>query len=429
MGNIYLMESNSRLPSFGKDSNFLAGKKVAMLVSNSCESDARVIKMAEAVRDMGATVKVFSIYRDRESVSPYQVVDGIHYQRNHWQPMAEIKKYTKKIPKKLTPLIGVRINKFAFGFTKYEEFKKLLLKDVIRFSPDIIHAHDLITLPLGEASVIETGAKLIYDAHEYEIHRNPPLPLHMKKYVKYIEGRGIKNADFSITCGELIGEELRELYGVNNMEIIYNAPRISHLKGCDIKQQLKLDESTPLVVYVGKVTIGRGIEEIMPVINHMSNVHYACVGPCDEKIAKKMLNLAAKHGIENRFHLVPPVHFDNVVSFIKTADLGIINIMPITRSYYYAMPNKLFELGFARVPILINDLAEAAAVVRNYNLGEVYDSKNPGNLAYFLTYMLKHKRDYTTDNILYENFWRKYSWKTQEDKLKRIYEKLVYNDS
>lgn len=407
------------------DSKFLTGKKVAMLVSNSCVGDARVIKMAEAVRDMGAEVKVFGIYRNSDQVAPYEVIGNIHYQRNHWLPMDKIKKRTKKIPKKISPFIAPKINKFAFGFSKYEEFKKLLYRDVVSFSPDIIHAHDLITLPLGEAASSKTGAKLIYDAHEYEIYRNPPLPLYMKKYVKKIEGRGVASADHFITCGDLTGGELKELYNIQKMDILYNAPRISPLKGYDIKQQLRLDESTPLVVYVGKVTEGRGIEEVMPVIARLTNVHYACVGPCDERAKKEMLKFAAKNGIEDRFHLVPPVHFDNVVSFIQTADLGIVSVMPVTRSYYYAMPNKLFELGFARVPILINDLAEAAPIVRKYELGEVYDSENPGNLAYYITYMLKHKNIYAKNDELFKDFWRKYSWETQVKKLNSIYESLI----
>lgn len=422
---MYLVDSKTTVPLAEENDKFLSGKKVAMLVSNPCVGDARVIKMAEAVRDMGAEVKVFGIYRNSDQVAPYEVIGGIHYQRNHWVPMEKIRKHTRKIPKKLSPFIAPKIDKFSFGFTKYEEFKKLLLKDVVNFAPDIIHAHDLITLPLGEEASKETGAKLIYDAHEYEIYRNPPLPSYMKKYVKHIEGRGVAVADHFITCGDMTGNELKELYDIKNMDILYNAPRISPLKGYDIKQQLRLDESTPLVVYVGKVTAGRGIEEVMPVIARLKNVHYACVGPCDARAEKEMLKFAVKNKIEDRFHLVPPVHFDNVVSFIKTADLGIVSVMPVTRSYYYAMPNKLFELGFARVPILINDLAEAAPIVKKYELGEVYDSYNPGNLAYYITYMLKHKQNYTNNDELFRDFWRKYSWETQVKKLNRIYEKLA----
>lgn len=425
---MYLLSTELSFTKSESYNHFLINKKVAMLVSNSCVSDARVIKMAEAVRDMGAEVKVFGIYRNNDQVAPYEVIGGIHYQRNHWLPMDKIKKNTKKIPKRISPFIAPKINKFVFGFSKYDEFKRLLLNDVVTFAPDIIHAHDLITLPLGEAAAEKVNAKLIYDAHEYEIYRNPPLPIYMKKYVKHIEGKGIDAADHFITCGDLIGGELKELYNFSNMDILYNAPRISPLKGYDIKQQLRLSEDTPLVVYVGKITTGRGIEEIMPVISLLKNVHYACVGPCDEKSEKEILKLAAKNGVSDRFHLVPPVHFDNVVSFIRTADLGIISVMPVTRSYYYAMPNKLFELGFARVPILINDLAEAAPVVKKYNLGEIYDSENPGNLAYYITYMLKHKDNYSKNDELFEEFWYKYSWDTQVKKLKNLYKRLS-NDS
>lgn len=408
-----------------EEQKLLSGKRVAMLVSNSCASDARVIKMAEAVADMGAEVKVFGVYKNSENIVPYDVINGVIYQRNHWMPMAKVKKYTKKIPKKLAPLIAPAINKMAFSFSKYHEFKDLLCKDVIAFNPDIIHAHDLLTLKLGEECAKETGAKLIYDAHEYEIHRNPPLPEYMKRYVKHIEGSGLSIASQAITCGELIAEELVDLYDIKNMEVIYNSPRISPLRGYDIKQQIGLGSGTPLIVYVGKITQGRGIEEIIDLLSlQLPNVHYACVGPCDKKSAEFILGYAKKKGIEKRFHLVPPVHFDNVVSFIKTADLGIVSVMPVTRSYYYAMPNKLFEMAFAGLPILINNLAEAAPVVKKYKLGEVYDSDNPVNLAYYIDYMLKNKNQYNNNEALHQEFWDKYSWEAQVRKLAKIYARL-----
>jgi len=90
---MYLIDERPRNIPFENNDKFLKGKKVAMLVSNPCVGDARVIKMAEAVRDMGAEVKIFGIYRNSDRVTPYEVIGGIQYQRNHWVPMENIKKH------------------------------------------------------------------------------------------------------------------------------------------------------------------------------------------------------------------------------------------------------------------------------------------------------------------------------------------------
>ena len=65
------------------------------------------------------------------------------------------------------------------------------------------------------------------------------------------------------------------------------------------------------------------------------------------------MNIAEKYKVSSRFTILPPVPYDNVVDYIKEADLGIISVQPVTLSYKYCMPNKLFELSLQMYPFFL----------------------------------------------------------------------------
>ena len=49
---------------------------------------------------------------------------------------------------------------------------KFLLKKAYKYSPDVIHCHDISVLPFGVILKVLKGSKLIYDAHELESEKN-----------------------------------------------------------------------------------------------------------------------------------------------------------------------------------------------------------------------------------------------------------------
>ena len=62
-----------------------------------------------------------------------------------------------------------------------------------------------------------------------------------------------------------------------------------------IRKDLRLDNETLLLLYVGKVAVGRGIETIIYNLPHLpDNVVFATVGPCDHSMKVKMFSLAKK---------------------------------------------------------------------------------------------------------------------------------------
>jgi glycosyltransferase involved in cell wall biosynthesis len=114
------------------------------------------------------------------------------------------------------------------------------------------------------------------------------------------------------------------------------------------------------------------------------------------------------------------VPHEKVVSIAKSADIGLCLIQNVCLSYYYCLPNKLFEYCFAEIPILASDFPDISQTVNKYNLGictnldvnEIYEAiKN-----------LENKKELPKINAdeLYE-----LSWDAQEEKLIKLYDGLI----
>lgn len=396
--------------------------RIAVIVSNPCVADARVIKMAESAAKIGHDVHVFGTIGAGSKL--YELKSGVTYHRLEWRPAQLIlEKLPISLIKKINRKFAIAIAKKLTPFFKYNLFHDVFSESIEKIEPEIIHAHDLICLPVAYKVAKETGAKVVYDAHELEIHRNPPLPLFEKKWVAYNEYKYGSKASAVNTVGQLVGNELSHHIKRDDINIIYNSPVVNECTR-NIRKDLRLSKDVPLLIYVGKVTIGRGVSEILEILPKMDGVHFAAIGPCDEMSRKKIEQRASRLKISSRFRILPSVPYDQVVSYIRGSNLGIISVEPITLSYQYCMPNKLFELSFADVPILSNKLDEIEMFIDEIGNGEVVDFDNLASLPYVIVRMINNQKDYRIDEesklVLYE----KYSWIAQANKLKTIYESL-----
>jgi glycosyltransferase involved in cell wall biosynthesis len=397
--------------------------RIAILVSNPCVSDARVIKAARAAVEAGHEVHVFATIGP--NTFPYERVNGVVYHRLEWRPGSMLTAqgplaFLQKGSRKVTSVLLKRL----VPFLKYRLLSRVFVEHIVAVKPDIVHANDLVCLPAGSNAAQLCGAKLVYDAHELEIHRNPPLPIFQKLFVAYVEAKYGRRADAVITVGRLVGQELGKHLRRDDIHVIYNSPVIEPCRR-HLRQDLQLANDVPLIVYVGKVTTGRGVSEILALLPKLCGVTFATVGPCDDKTRLVLEGQAERLDISARFRILPPVPFEQVVDYIRGADLGVISVEPITLSYQYCMPNKLFEMAFANVPIISNKLDEIDEFLKNNKNGEIADFSNVAGLAYKIYRMLNEKNQYLMTETQMEAIASKYSWPTQCAKLARIYESLI----
>jgi glycosyltransferase involved in cell wall biosynthesis len=398
--------------------------RIAYIVSNPCTTDARVIKIARAAVAAGHEVHMFATLGP--GTSSYQQVAGITYHRLEWRPSEIMRRKSAPLAllSKLNRSLAAGLIKCLMPFGKYRMFSEVFAPYVAALRPDIIHAHDLICLPAAYDAAKVCGARLVYDAHELEVHRNPPLPFFQKRFVSYTEGKYGRRADAVITVGRMVGEVLGAHLGRKDINVIYNSPIIEPCLR-NVRSDLGVDSETPVLLYVGKVTAGRGVGEFLAILPKLRGVLFATVGPCDDKIRMLLERQADRVGVSARFRILPSVPFEQVVDYIKGADLGIISVEPVSLSYQYCMPNKLFEMSFANVPIISNELDEIREYLEENGNGELTDFDDKTTLLYIIERMLSRKETLKLDERRMLELAAKYSWDAQAAKLGAIYQSLL----
>ena len=74
--------------------------------------------------------------------------------------------------------------------------------------------------------------------------------------------------------------------------------------------------------------------------------------------------------------------------YISGADVGVI---PRSREYlnnFFSMPNKFLEMVMARLPIAVSQLGDMVDLINKYEMGGVFDERDPANIAAVIEGML-----------------------------------------
>lgn len=399
-------------------------KLVVVFVSNDCEYDNRVQKTVRALYLNGYSVILNTIYKKDYVELLFSRSDNLTIESKFWNPSLSSDKFFKLIPRKIK-------KKIKPHFLKYYRYLSYILiwKDENYVEePELIIANDLITLPVSVLLKKKyPNIKLVYDSHEYELHRMPPLTKINKAFVWLIEKICIKYCDDIVTCSDHIAGELEQVYNTFPISSIYNSPIIEKLPtGSNyLKDDLDLPESSIILLHVGKLTFGRGLEIIIPYLLNLPNVHLVNLGGWDNTY-KATINKSIKNlNIEGQIHFLNPVPPNYVVDYIKGADIGLISIENLTKSYEYSMPNKLFEMSFAKIPIMINRNLKCSSLVKNYNFGIDFDIYDFNSFKLAIESILENKENFYNQKS-FNDFSKIYSWKAQEKKLINIVNNLTY---
>ena len=329
-------------------------------------------------------------------------------------------------------------------FFLYRSYERVFLEPLLAWEPDIVHSHDGVTLPTAAKAAKRLGAKLIFDSHELEVHRSPPLSRTRKMQVRRMEKKYLPQADRVITVTELAADYLSHEYGIARPTVLFNAPpagtypvpdKWNVFDRPDVRADIGLPKNHFLLVYTGNITRNRGLELAILALSRVqdfkdpnerfsSQVHLAAVGKVQGSTDVVVQRLAKAYGLEGRVHLLPPVAAHNVAKYVSTADASIIPIMPVTLSYEMAMPNKLFEATLSGNPIISSDLVEMGAFVENHELGLTYRADDVDHCAERILEMITRYSEFERDAKRQRELENAWAWEAQERKLFELYENL-----
>jgi glycosyltransferase involved in cell wall biosynthesis len=123
-----------------------------------------------------------------------------------------------------------------------------------------------------------------------------------------------------------------------------------------------------ILLYQGGLQSGRGIPVMLDAARTLNDVAFVFMG--NGPLKTDILS-AASH-TPNVFH-IPAVPVDEILEWSASADVGATLIENYGTSYYYSLPNKLFEYIRAGIPVIGSNFPEIGAIINQYQIGFTAD--------------------------------------------------------
>ena len=217
---------------------------------------------------------------------------------------------------------------------------------------------------------------------------------------------------------EPIADEYVRLYGITRPKVIYNAPpKINKKKHNIFREKFHISKEKQIFLYQGSLSRGRNIELITDVFSKREDAVIVFMG---YGLLEDFIKAEAEKFNAIYFHeAVSPKVLHNYTS---SADFGISMIENICLSYYYCLPNKMFEYFMADVPVLVSNLPEMKKIVEEKRVGIVIKEESFNGLTEAIDEVLLLDRERIKKDI--RDIKKIYNWEEQEKILIKLYKGL-----
>jgi len=254
------------------------------------------------------------------------------------------------------------------------------LQAVMESRPDLIHANEAIALPIAIEAARRTGAKVLFDAHEYSPdHRANTLAWRImaQPLYTYIIARYAPQADAMITVEAHIARRYEETFGIPHVDVILNAPAYQPMPFHPVHPQ------RIRIMHHGGAVRERRMEVMIRALaltDERYSLDFMLMPDSGGGYLNELKRLAQSEA-PGRIRFLDPVTPANIVRTINPYDMGLFLIPPENFSYAMSLPNKFFEFIMAGLAVAVGPSPAMAAIVREYGLGVVAGDFEPAAMA------------------------------------------------
>lgn len=266
--------------------------------------------------------------------------------------------------------------------------------------PRLIWANDLATLPLAVAIAGRSGARVVYDSHEFatgEGEHKWLWRLVFQAYRRELERACIARADAVVTVSPGLARLLQSLYG------LAETPRVIRNMPAYHEAAYRAPGETVTALYHGLYLPERGLDALIDSVAHWrdgTRLVLRGYGPAGYEAAlraraqavaappvldhpeiRAALRARARAVAPDRITFADPVRTQDLVAAAEAADIGILPF-PLDRAQQrYSLPNKLFEYAMAGLAIATTPCDDIADLVRAHGMGAVAEAATPDAIA------------------------------------------------
>ena len=371
--------------------------KISIVVSNTLKKDPRVIKHIKVALAAGHEVQFVGFLDENLDIDflngvgcRYDIVDlGSDY-------VGHLHSVYKKIRRRI-----VR--------------KKMAIRYICDFQPDVIHANDFDMLDLGYRAAKKCNAGIVYDSHEI-FAENIGIAEHKwaKKLIIRSERRLVHKIDRMISVSNAAADYFVKKYSI---------PRPTVITNCPMRNPLPLKEKTKgvfEVVYQGLMVRGRGYEEFANAAKYLPDgicLKFRGYGSLEAQL-RATVN---EENLSEKVLFDQPVEVAELVQAASASHVGVVLTRPVNLNFLLSVSNKVFEYAAAGLPVIMSDVPEHRYLNEKYHFGMILDEVTPQKIAEAITYLYQNESAYQTMAENAKRMSEEMNWEAESKKLLEIY--------
>lgn len=401
--------------------------RIVMIVWNEFKNDARVLKEAETLQYAGYQVVVHALHTPGVTCQNEVYSTGVKVVRVPRSPLWKWRKSKSGTSAQSTTgkKIGA-INSMSLRVRVLRILARLwthagLAVQMIRAKPDVVHAHDVNTLPTAWFVAVISRSPLIYDAHEISTDREGYASF--RNLVAWVEKHLMPRAFGTITTTRTRSKFFARAYNIPRPLVLQNRPRLASVTATDkIRNELELKQDWPIVLYQGGLQQGRGLERLVRSAEKVENAYFVFIG--GGRLEGKLKALVEELELSSRVFFIPTVPLSELPYYTASADIGVQPIENTCLNHFSTDSNKLFEYIIAGLPVISSDLPEIRKVVRENEIGLLVPPGDTSALINAISTLVDNEK---LRNIFHSNSKsaaETLNWESQEEELLTLYNKI-----
>ena len=268
----------------------------------------------------------------------------------------------------------------------YAEFNIALANYLRSQEVDVVWANDSDTLPGCWLAARRQRARLVMDAHELfpelpEVIHRPLIRLAWKAINRLF----MPQCDALLTVCNSFADYYKQHLGVE-MTVVRNVQAESGKWKAEsdaaapgLLSTFHFPLSTHILLYQGAVNVGRGVDWAIDALEWLPDCCLVVAGGGD--LIEEMKTYAAAKSWADRIVFLGRLPHEELDRLTPQADVGLLMLEDMGLSYHLTLPNRVGDFVAAGVPLVVSDMPETVAVVRQYDIGEVIDGTGAKPLA------------------------------------------------
>lgn len=407
---------------------------VALLLNNPFVADSRSWKIGRSLAAAGYRVTV--VAREEEGLPAREVRDGFTVVRvPQPRPFAWLPTPALPVPgtarRGPTGVIADAVGRGAQAL----RYLVLARQWAVRIgrevgAADLWQSEGLITLPVALRLRDQLGGRVVYDSRDVHVEsgRFALLPAPWRELLRRRERGWVARSDALVTVSEPYAAMLEATLGVRPDAIVMNCPVRWDPSGPRprlLHETLGLEPDTRVVLYLGQVAAGRGVETLVEAIGLVDRAVLVVAGTGSTYAA---VRAEAERGPNrDRVHFLPPVPAGEIPAVVASADVAAMPIQPTSPNNRMSTPTKLFDAIGAGTPVVASNLPAIAPIVEASGCGVLCDPTDPTDIARAIREILdappERRAAYREACLVAAR--GEWSWERQAERLLELYGRLV----